>query len=242
MKRAPPHHPRTRSVPVLGVLASVTLHALLLTPTLIEAWGRAPRDADTPFGGHSVRLSSDEPPLIATFIDESDRVAKGAPTPYASESLLTSPDSFLIPVSVADMPEANVVVASDTSESQDVADDIGERDPGRAFSFGRYVGQISARIDRAWIKPRAPIAGGKFACRARILQSSDGGVKEIELESCDGDPAWQMSLVRAIQNASPLPAPPDPSVFSRSLQIEFEAAPYAPGDSAEGFEPESRQR
>jgi hypothetical protein len=63
---------------------------------------------------------------------------------------------------------------------------------------------------------------------------------EIELAHCNDDVRWQTSLVAAIQSASPLPAPPDPDVFSRILTIEFTAEPFAPGKDAEGFEPESR--
>ena len=44
------------------------------------------------------------------------------------------------------------------------------------------------------------------------------------------------SLVRAIQSASPLPAPPDPAVFTQSLNLELEAEPYAPGHGSDGFE------
>ncbi len=105
---------------------------------------------------------------------------------------------------------------------------------------GRYLGQIDARVERAWIRPRAPIAPGLFTCRVRIVQEDDGHVQEIELIDCNGDAAWQTSLVRAIQSASPLPAPPDPKVFSRRLILEFHSTAFLPGIDPEGFEPEPR--
>jgi hypothetical protein len=46
-------------------------------------------------------------------------------------------------------------------------------------------------------------------------------VQEIEIAQCNGDIRWQTSLVHAIQSASPLPAPPDPKVFSHTLTFEF---------------------
>lgn len=147
---------------------------------------------------------------------------------------------FLIPIAVADMPPASTAALSDTQADLEAARDGGESDPGRVVMLGRYIGQISARIERAWIKPRAPIAEGQFACRARILQNTDGAVQEIELEGCNGNSAWQISLVRAIQSASPLPAPPDPSVFARTLRIPFKADPFVTGGSPDGFESESR--
>src|SRR4029077_13915320 len=49
--------------------------------------------------------------------------------------------------------------------------------------------------------------------------------------------AWQLSLVRAIESASPFPAPPDRSVFSPTLTFEMTADAYRQGASADGYEP-----
>ena len=43
--------------------------------------------------------------------------------------------------------------------------------------------------------------------------------------------------MRAIQNASPLPAPPDAAVFSNVLTLEFDSQSFIVGGSPEGFEP-----
>jgi hypothetical protein len=45
-----------------------------------------------------------------------------------------------------------------------------------------------------------------------------------------------VALVRAIQSASPLPAPPDPKVFSPNLTLDFRSQPFSPGMEADGFE------
>ena len=115
--------------------------------------------------------------------------------------------------------------------------------------FGRYTGQINARIQRAWRKPRSPInkdstsdaesvaAADTFQCQARIVQGETGSIKEIELTQCNGSSEWQLSLVRAIQQASPLPAPPDPSVFTSELMLGFEAKSYVPGYRDDEYEP-----
>lgn len=125
-------------------------------------------------------------------------------------------------------------------------------DPARqSMLFGRYTGQIDARIQRAWRRPRSaidgPFASGSdggaaaradtFQCQARIVQEASGNVKEIELIQCNGSPEWQLSLVRAIQLASPLPAPPDPSVFTNVLTLAFEAKAYVPGYREDEYEP-----
>ena len=50
-----------------------------------------------------------------------------------------------------------------------------------------------------------------------------------------------MSLANAVQSASPLPAPPDPSVFADALTLSFDSEPFHSGRSGEGFEPERVQ-
>jgi TonB C terminal len=157
--------------------------------------------------------------------------AEIAPHFYAESTILA-------PVAAPDLGPPPALVQSDDSEDeQRFANTVGESDPGSALMLGRYVGQITARVQRAWIRPRIPITSKLFVCRVRIVQDRGRNVMEIELARCNGDIRWQTSLVAAIQSASPLPAPPDPDVFSRTLTIEFTAEPYAPGKDAGGFEP-----
>jgi len=122
-------------------------------------------------------------------------------------------------------------------------------------AFGRYVGQINARIDRAWLRPRSPISADRsaakgfpgsangatwddrFVCRVRIAQDSAGKVTEVTLEHCNGSPRWQLSLVHAIESASPLPVPPDPSVFAHVIHMRFEASAVESAASVEQYEP-----
>jgi hypothetical protein len=58
------------------------------------------------------------------------------------------------------------------------------------------------------------------------------------LEACSADSRWQVSLVHAIESASPLPAPPDPSLFATHVTLDFDSATYSPGTNPDGFEPE----
>jgi hypothetical protein len=100
--------------------------------------------------------------------------------------------------------------------------------------FGRYTGQIGARIDRAWEKPRTPvndlmsgISGDvvepdTFVFQVQIRQDNQGNVEEVLLLACNGTEAWRHSLVVAIYQASPLPAPPVPTVFKRAITMTFE--------------------
>lgn len=115
--------------------------------------------------------------------------------------------------------------------------------------YGIYTGQIRARIDRIWRRPRTPVRGSTgdkrtatvdeaFQCEAQVVQDGRGDVQEILLVRCNGSYAWQHSLVLAIQQASPLPDPPSPSVFSRSITISFIALPYVDGISSDEYETE----
>jgi hypothetical protein len=103
--------------------------------------------------------------------------------------------------------------------------------------YGRYVGQIRARIDRAWQRPRTAIGAPIFECQAQVDQDSVGRVREVTLVQCNGDARWQLSLVHAIEAASPLPAPPSAEVFTHRVLLEFRATAYSPGAPSELYEP-----
>jgi hypothetical protein len=120
----------------------------------------------------------------------------------------------------------------------------------RALMVGRYLGQINARIERAWMRPRTPVeesvettrlatnapSGDTFTCRVQIRQDGRGNVQEVLLLACNGSEAWRHSLVVAINQASPLPAPPVPSVYTQSLTMSFQAQAYTPEMPADQYE------
>jgi hypothetical protein len=126
-----------------------------------------------------------------------------------------------------------------STDEHSTADDeanVVERE-ARAALFGRYIGQIEARIDRTWMRPRTAIGADLFECRVRIQQSAQRMVLEVTLQDCNGDQRWQLSLVSAIQSASPLPAPPDPSVFASTVDLHFNSIAYDAERTEQGYEP-----
>ena len=171
--------------------------------------------------------------MTVTFIDESDPGVSGGET---SLRLAANPplNSVSLPVPA---PSFNLPADDDEDRTHDSLNGSSQSDPARKLLFGRYIGQITARIERAWMRPRAPIENPFFACRVHITQDRKGVVQEIELVRCNGNSRWQTSLVQAIQTASPLPAPPDADVFTRRLTLDLQSAAFVPGGSAEGFEP-----
>jgi hypothetical protein len=134
-----------------------------------------------------------------------------------------------------------------TSASRAQGGDTGEQ----ARLFGIYTGQIQARIDRVWRRPRTPInednasatntdLDDSFQCQAQIVQDAAGNVQEILLPQCNGSSTWQHSLVSAIRQASPLPAPPNVSVFRQSITLNFVGVRFIPGDAEDDYEPAPR--
>ncbi|MBS0416736.1 MAG: cell envelope integrity protein TolA [Proteobacteria bacterium] len=82
-----------------------------------------------------------------------------------------------------------------------------------------WVGQITARIQRAWLRP--PSARQGIQCVLHITQGPGGQVLSAKIESCNGDQAVRESIEAAAYRASPLPPPPDPSLFERDLEVTF---------------------
>jgi hypothetical protein len=122
----------------------------------------------------------------------------------------------------------------------------------QARLFGIYTGQIQARIDRVWRRPRTPVnednasqnandVGESFQCEAQIVQDDRGNVQEILLPRCNGTAAWQRSLVIAIQQPSPLPAPPSAKVFTQSISLQFVGLQYVSGSPDDQYEFEGRK-
>lgn len=107
---------------------------------------------------------------------------------------------------------------------------------GLAALYGRYLWQMDARIERAWLRPRSAIGAPLFRCEVEIGQRRDGTVQTVTLQRCNGTPRWQQSLVQAIDAASPLPAPPDPKLFAHRLVLHFEAMAHRIGQPTDGYE------
>lgn len=112
--------------------------------------------------------------------------------------------------------------------------------PGFSVLYGRYLGQIQARIERAWLRPRSAIGSDLFRCQVRIDQQRGGAVGDVTLQRCNGTVAWQESLVRAIDEASPLSAPPNPAVYTPDVVLVFRSMSYTPDAPSGEFAPPAR--
>lgn len=243
---------------LVGACGALLLHALLFQAMTLGSAARKSRAPDEETGpGASAIVSGAELSMTLVLIQlpgitHSDTLEELASRGFA-------PANAAIQV-VSPNPEP-AFDGQELPAQQDAQAAVTAGDPAvRSMLFGRYAGQINARIERAWRRPRSapseatavqPIAVSSdnsaverkdlFRCTARITQDVRGNVQEVELVGCNGTPVWQQSLVDAIQQASPLPAPPSPTVFTNALTLTFEARPYVPGVSEDQYEPETRR-
>jgi colicin import membrane protein len=74
-------------------------------------------------------------------------------------------------------------------------------------------------VQRAWIRPPSAKAG--LDCLVIVTQVPGGTVVRAEVRTCNGDDAVKQSIEAAVFRASPLPPPPDPALFERTLEFRF---------------------
>lgn len=223
-----------------AALVSVVLHILFVTPVLIGLGTNAQRPHILPSESESLAEEDASSSMTLTLIDEPESGAEAIEKETNARLSASSPlSSFPVPTP---LPRINSPGGDDAGTDHDNPITSSQLDPGLQILFGRYMGQITARVERAWTRPRTLIDAPFFACRVRITQDRNGTVQEIELVRCNGNPRWQASLVHAIQSASPLPAPPDADVFTPRFILDLQSATFNLRDPADGFEPETRGR
>jgi colicin import membrane protein len=86
-------------------------------------------------------------------------------------------------------------------------------------AVANWASLIAAKITHAWLRP--PTAKAGIDCMLNVTQVPGGEVTQVSIGECNGDQAVRESIEAAVYRASPLPPPPDPSLFDRNLKIEF---------------------
>lgn len=82
-----------------------------------------------------------------------------------------------------------------------------------------YISSIAAKVERSWLRPAGSATGQ--SCVVRVNQTGSGEVIDVQIQSCNGDTAFQRSVERAVVQASPLPLPRDPELFDREIIFTF---------------------
>jgi colicin import membrane protein len=86
-------------------------------------------------------------------------------------------------------------------------------------ALASWQSMIAAAITRQWHRP--PTAKAGIDCILNVTQVPGGDVAQVSIGECNGDAAVRQSIEDAVYRASPLPPPPDPSLFDRNLKIRF---------------------
>jgi colicin import membrane protein len=92
-------------------------------------------------------------------------------------------------------------------------------DAKKASYKQQWAALITQKIENNWIKP--PTAPDNLKCSLSVQQVPGGTVTNVQVGNCNGDDAVRQSIVNAVYQSSPLPPPPDPSIFDRNLTINF---------------------
>ena len=85
--------------------------------------------------------------------------------------------------------------------------------------LAQYIGLIAGRVERNWVQPASARPG--VECEVHVTQIPGGEVVNVRIGRCNGDAVVIRSIEAAVFRASPLPPPPDPSLFDRNLRFTF---------------------
>jgi len=100
------------------------------------------------------------------------------------------------------------------------------RDARMATLMQKYLALIQQKVYSNWIVP--PSATDTTVCTVDIQQVPGGDVTNVQVLQCNGDDAVRQSVITAVYKSSPLPPPPDPSLFQREFKIKFNKAQDSP--------------
>lgn len=216
--------PSRTVVSCLAIVASAALHALFVAPAF---WGSAMPPDHSPD-----KASAGDAAMQWIVLDDSAAASAITPASLGAPGLV----AISLPDALPPLPSA--IPAADTPKDKAAqADDHSSL----GVMYGRYVGQIQARIDRAWLRPRTTIGAPLLQCQVQIDQDDAGRVGDVTLLQCNGSTRWRLSLVQAVEASSPLPAPPNQAVFTRHVLLQFRAMAYSAGAPAGLYEPPTVQ-
>lgn len=209
-----------------GLLFTGLLHGMLLSTLLLGTPGR-PKTKEMPVSeGAPASAQSDAMEAVSMLVLLSPGITppgQEQDSAYAARTIIEQAARNTFLIGSVNPPSPPTLAGSDEEGDVDSPTQEAMGDgAGRAMLFGRYMGQIKARIERAWEYPVKTYLDA-FECKVQIRQTPNGEVKEVTLQRCGDDLTWQLSLVQAIQQASPLSAPPDDSVFTEVVTLSFEA-------------------
>jgi hypothetical protein len=214
-------------VGVTGIAATILLHSFFFAAAVWGGGGQRESLARPPDamggGANSGREDGElgERRITVMLTPQFQSALATEPPSLVAEPVIVKPSI----VEIADLDALPLPPIQMDPSGEDAADQEAEM-MARVKFAGIYQSQIRARIVRAWELPNGHESESDFSCLVLIHQNQDGRVisVEIDLAHCEGSPAMRASLVHAINVASPLPAPPHPSVFVDRFSLILEAS------------------
>jgi TonB C terminal len=231
----------------IGLVGTLILHSLALQTLVLGSRARAIRAPDMAKSESSLGEAETAPAENLVIVELTQAASADRELGSALAPVLALIKDRPVAVNIAVPPLSNIDVppVDDDKASASSLDSGDGAETARLL--GIYAGQIRARIERVWRRPRTPVNEGAdparsadaaeyFRCQVEIIQDPRGNVQEILLPHCRGSLAWQRSLLMAIRQASPIPAPPSPTVFSRTVTLEFVGYPFIAGAPEDNYE------
>src|SRR5579863_1211965 len=102
----------------------------------------------------------------------------------------------------------------------EIAGEERARDARLASLQQQYMGLIKQKVENNWIQPAN--TPDNLSCTVLVTQVAGGTVTNVQIPTCNGDDAVVQSIMTAVYRSSPLPQPPDPSLFDRNLKFTFD--------------------
>lgn len=118
--------------------------------------------------------------------------------------------------------EAQSLATREAELRRQLADEEGRTEAVNAGLLNQYAAMIEQRVVRNWNRPASARPG--LECEVRVAQTPGGTVLSVQVMQCNGDAAVRQSIEAAVLRSSPLPPPPDPSLFERNLVFIFKPA------------------
>ncbi len=93
------------------------------------------------------------------------------------------------------------------------------RDARMASLLQQWTALVKQKVQSNWNEPAS--SPPDLSCKVQVEQVPGGTVTNAQVLSCNGDEAVKQSVVTAVLRSSPLPPPPDPSLFQRVFVLNF---------------------
>ena len=112
------------------------------------------------------------------------------------------------------------------AEKQALADRLAkEQAAAQSRLYDEYVRQISSKIKRYIVEPPNLQGNPQVEFEVRLLPGGEVMDSALRLRRSSGNPAYDQAVERAILKASPLPLPPDPSMFNMFRDLNLKIRP-----------------